>query len=92
MVNNITFVPYLLKSGWWNLNTKENTIGNPGSLGIGGILRNDQGELVKAFLGMGDSIGAEILGMKGLKVFKNAFAISVIQGGSAKELLWVRQI
>lgn len=50
-------------------------------------MRNDQGELVQAFLGMGDSIGAEILAMKGLKVFKNAFAISVIQRGSAKELL-----
>nr|POE76476.1 putative ribonuclease h protein [Quercus suber] len=36
--------------GWVKLNTDESSLGNPGQVGCGGLLRNENGEWIKAAL------------------------------------------
>ncbi|XP_041001580.1 uncharacterized protein LOC121247270 [Juglans microcarpa x Juglans regia] len=61
--------------GWLKLNTDGSSLGNPGSSGVGGIIRNDRGHMVHAFnsyIGFGSSNRTGLLAiLQGLKACKD---------------------
>lgn len=58
--------------GWFKLNVDGSSLGNPDCMGVGGIIRNDQGYLTVAFvkeLSHGSNNEAELLALYyGLKL------------------------
>ncbi|XP_041009412.1 uncharacterized protein LOC121253465 [Juglans microcarpa x Juglans regia] len=61
--------------GWFKLKTNGSSLGNPGSSGVGGIIRNERGHMVYAFnshIGFGSNNIAELLAiLQGLKAYKD---------------------
>ncbi|KAF5454807.1 hypothetical protein F2P56_024444, partial [Juglans regia] len=62
-------------AGWVKLNTDGSSLGNPGASGIGGIIRNNHGNLIHAFssfIGIGSNNRAELLALlHGIQVCKS---------------------
>ncbi|XP_077251403.1 uncharacterized protein LOC143890566 [Tasmannia lanceolata] len=83
-----------LDTGFLKLNFDWSSLGNPGPAGIGGVLRNDRGELIWAFagpIGVTDSTEAEVRAAhQGIKLFVNErLSNVVIEGDSPNVIRWL---
>ena len=71
------------RRGWWKLNTDGSSLGNPGSAGGGGVLRDEMGSWVLGFsrnIGVTSSFEAE------LWVLRDGLSICVEKNYSALEV------
>ncbi|XP_077223042.1 uncharacterized protein LOC143856662 [Tasmannia lanceolata] len=81
--------------GFSKLNFDGSSLGNPGPAGIGGVLRNSEGEVVKAFsgpLGVADSTEAELrAAYQGFLVLgRERLAHSLVEGDSVNVIRWLK--
>ncbi|KAF5470792.1 hypothetical protein F2P56_011281 [Juglans regia] len=84
-------------SGWYKLNKDGSSLRNPGSCGIGGVIRSDSGGLIKAYaspIGVGSNNKAELLALlQGLKFCKALYISNVIIEMDSMVVLswWLRE-